>query len=61
MARSSEQISPELDAYAVAHSSPADEILTSLATETQRRYPDSAGMQSRAARSWWTTPSRTGG
>jgi caffeoyl-CoA O-methyltransferase len=45
MARSSEQISPELDAYAVAHSSAADEILTSLAAETQRRYPDSAGMQ----------------
>jgi caffeoyl-CoA O-methyltransferase len=45
MARSSEQISPELDAYVVAHSSPADEVLTSLATETQRRYPDSAGMQ----------------
>jgi caffeoyl-CoA O-methyltransferase len=45
MARSSEQISPELDAYAVAHSSPADAILTSLAAETQQRYPDSAGMQ----------------
>ena len=45
MARSSEQISPELDAYAVAHSSPADDILTSLAEETQRRYPDNAGMQ----------------
>jgi caffeoyl-CoA O-methyltransferase len=45
MARSSEQISPELDAYVAAHSSPADDVLTSLAAETQRRYPDSAGMQ----------------
>jgi len=45
MARTSEQISPELHAYLVAHSSPVDEVLTSLATETQRRYPDSAGMQ----------------
>ena len=45
MARSSEQISPELDAYLVAHSTPADKILNSLAEETQRRYPDSAGMQ----------------
>lgn len=45
MARNSEQISPELDAYVAAHSSPADEVLTSLAAETRRRYPDSAGMQ----------------
>lgn len=45
MARSSEQISPELHAYLVAHSSPVDEVLASLAEETRRRWPDSAGMQ----------------
>ncbi len=45
MARSSEQIRPELHAYLVAHSSPVDEVLASLAAETQRRYPDDAGLQ----------------
>jgi predicted O-methyltransferase YrrM len=45
VARSSEQLSPELHAYLVAHSSPVDEVLASLAAQTQRRYPDSAGLQ----------------
>jgi caffeoyl-CoA O-methyltransferase len=45
VARSSEQLSPELHAYLVAHSSPVDEVLASLAEETLRRFPDSAEMQ----------------
>ena len=45
MARSSEQLSPELHAYLVAHSSPVDEVLASLAEETLRLFPDSAEMQ----------------
>lgn len=45
MARSSEQLSPELHAYLIAHSSPVDEVLASLAEETQRRFPGSAEMQ----------------
>ncbi len=45
MARSTEQLSPELNAYLVAHSSPVDPVLAALAAETQRRYPDSAQMQ----------------
>jgi caffeoyl-CoA O-methyltransferase len=43
--RRSEQLSPELHAYLVAHSTPPDEVLTSLAEETLRRYPDNAVMQ----------------
>ena len=45
MARSSEQLSPELHAYLVAHSSPVDPVLAGLADETLQRYPDSAEMQ----------------
>ena len=45
MARSSEQLSPELHAYLIAHSAPADEVLASLAEETQRCFPGSAEMQ----------------
>lgn len=45
MARSTEQLSPELHAYVVAHSSPADPVLAALAAETLRRYPDNANMQ----------------
>jgi caffeoyl-CoA O-methyltransferase len=45
VARSSEQLSPELHAYLIAHSSPVDEVLASLAEETLRRFPDSAEMQ----------------
>jgi caffeoyl-CoA O-methyltransferase len=43
--RITEQLSPELHAYLVAHSSPVDEVLTSLAAETLRRFPDHAGLQ----------------
>jgi len=43
--RSSEQLSPELHDYLIAHSSPTDQVLTSLAEETQRRFPDRAKMQ----------------
>ena len=45
VARSSEQLSPELHAYLIAHSSPVDEVLASLAEETLRRFPDSAQME----------------
>jgi caffeoyl-CoA O-methyltransferase len=45
VARSSEQFSPELHAYLVAHSSPVDQVLASLAEQTLRLYPDAAGMQ----------------
>jgi caffeoyl-CoA O-methyltransferase len=45
VARRSEQLSPELHAYLIAHSSPVDEVLASLADETLRRFPDSAEMQ----------------
>lgn len=45
MSRSTEQLSPELNAYLVAHSSPADPVLAALADETLRRYPDDAQMQ----------------
>ncbi len=45
MARRTEQLSPELHAYLIAHSSPVDEVLASLADETLRRFPDSAEMQ----------------
>jgi caffeoyl-CoA O-methyltransferase len=45
MARRSEQISPELHEYLVAHSSPVDDVLASLAGETLRLFPDDAQMQ----------------
>lgn len=45
MTRTSESLNPELHAYAVAHSAPADALLTELAEETLRRFPDRAGMQ----------------
>jgi caffeoyl-CoA O-methyltransferase len=45
MTRSTEQLSPELHDYLIAHSSPVDEVLTALAEETARRFPDSVGMQ----------------
>jgi len=45
VARRSEQLSPELHAYLIAHSSPVDEVLAALAEETLRRFPDSAQMQ----------------
>jgi caffeoyl-CoA O-methyltransferase len=45
VARRSEQLSPELHAYLIAHSSPVDEVLAALAEETQRRFPDAAEME----------------
>ena len=45
MARRSEQLSPELHAYLIAHSNPVDPVLAALAAETLQRYPDSAEMQ----------------
>jgi caffeoyl-CoA O-methyltransferase len=43
--RRSEQLSPELQAYLTAHSSPPDDLLGALAAETLRRFPDESGMQ----------------
>jgi caffeoyl-CoA O-methyltransferase len=43
--RRSEQLSQELHDYLIAHSSPVDEVLTALAEETARRFPDEAGLQ----------------
>jgi caffeoyl-CoA O-methyltransferase len=43
--RRSEQLTPELHDYLVAHSSPVDEVLTALAEETERRFPGDAGLQ----------------
>ena len=45
MTRTSENLSPELHAYLVAHSTPVDEVLTDLAAETERLFPDHVGMQ----------------
>src|SRR5579863_10601181 len=45
MTRSTEQLSPELHDYLIAHSSPVDEVLAALADETARRFPDAVGMQ----------------
>jgi caffeoyl-CoA O-methyltransferase len=43
--RRSEQLSPELHYYLVAHSSQPDRVLTDLAAETASSFPDAAGMQ----------------
>jgi caffeoyl-CoA O-methyltransferase len=43
--RRTEQLSQELHAYLVSHSTPPDSVLRELADETVRRYPDDAGMQ----------------
>ncbi len=45
MSRSNEQMSPQLNAYIAAHSSPPDAVLVELADETARRFPDDEGMQ----------------
>ena len=45
MTRRSEQLSPELEDYLVAHSTPPDQVLSQLASETASTYPDAAGMQ----------------
>lgn len=43
--RSNEYISSQLNDYVGAHSSPPDSVLTELADETARRYPERGGMQ----------------
>ena len=45
MAPRTEQLSPELHAYLLAHSAPQDPVLRDLAEETARRFPASAEMQ----------------
>ena len=45
MTRRSEQLSDELQNYLVAHTTPIDEVLSQLAAETARRFPDASGMQ----------------
>ena len=45
MARRTEHLSPQLHAYLLAHSAPADPVLRELADETARRFPASAGLQ----------------
>jgi caffeoyl-CoA O-methyltransferase len=41
----SSHLSQELQDYLIAHASPPDEVLTSLAAETARRFPGPSGMQ----------------
>lgn len=45
MTRTSEGLGPELHAYIVDHTDPVDPVLTDLAEETARRFPDRQGMQ----------------
>lgn len=45
MTRTSETITPELHAYIVDHTTPVDPVLSDLAEETARRFPDHRGMQ----------------
>jgi caffeoyl-CoA O-methyltransferase len=45
VARQTEQISPELNAYLTAHSTPPDDVLRELAGETLERFPGDAGLQ----------------
>ncbi|HUK69877.1 MAG TPA: O-methyltransferase [Streptosporangiaceae bacterium] len=45
MSRSNEQMSPQLNAYIAAHSSPPDAVLVELADETAHRFPGDEGMQ----------------
>lgn len=45
MTRSTENISPALHAYVVDHSEPVDDVLSDLAEETARLFPDFRGMQ----------------
>lgn len=45
MTRASNNLSPQLHDYLVAHSTPVDEVLADLAAETQRRFPDRVSMQ----------------
>jgi caffeoyl-CoA O-methyltransferase len=43
--RRSEQLSPDLHAYLIAHSTPPDQVLQELADVTARRYPDDVDLQ----------------
>ncbi len=45
MTRRSEQLSPELNAYVSAHSTPPDAVLRELAAETAQRFPSNAELQ----------------
>ena len=45
MSRRIGQLSPQLHAYLLAHSAPADPVTRELADETARLFPGSAGMQ----------------
>jgi caffeoyl-CoA O-methyltransferase len=45
MTRRSEQLSPELHDYLVAHSAAPDDVLNQLAAETATAFPDASGMQ----------------
>lgn len=45
MTRTTETISPELQAYIVDHTDPVDPVLAELVEETARLYPDRKGMQ----------------
>jgi caffeoyl-CoA O-methyltransferase len=45
VSRRNEQISPQLNAYIAAHTSPPDAVLAQLADETAQRFPDYEGMQ----------------
>jgi len=45
MSRGTEQLSPQLHAYLLAHTAPADPVLRELADETARLFPAVAGLQ----------------
>ncbi|WP_053614864.1 O-methyltransferase [Nocardiopsis sp. NRRL B-16309] len=45
MTRTSENLSPELHSYIVAHTTPVDDVLADLVAETERLFPDYKGMQ----------------
>ncbi|MFE3457584.1 O-methyltransferase [Nocardiopsis aegyptia] len=45
MTRTSENLSPELHSYIVAHTTPVDDVLADLVAETEQLFPDYKGMQ----------------
>lgn len=53
--RTTETITPELQAYIVDHTDPVDPVLAELAEETARLYPDHKGMQIGAEQGAFTT------
>ncbi|WP_017612699.1 O-methyltransferase [Nocardiopsis salina] len=55
MTRTTETITPELQAYLVDHTDPVDPVLAELAEETARLYPDHKGMQIGAEQGAFTT------